>query len=421
MKQAVLATLLLCVAAVPVNELVAAGQALARQSRFAEAQQVLEQALHVRPLDFPIHLTLGSVLRAGSRPSEALGVLYNAVELKPKDNWRAHLQIAYTLLESKRSQKDAEKSLRAAIKQAPWLDQAHLELSELCQGQNRLDEARHSLEAVAELQPDRGEILFSIATLALQQGEPVSSKSTMNLLRRAVQLSPALTHPAVDKTFRAAVNELAIRGVLGTSEHDWLLDYGYEKRGRSTPEQQQEKKEEGGRKGQKRKKRKKSKKTKRQMKAETAETKKKSPCRGRGFSAFTAALSAPLFQRLVKEVQELEPKLTPFDSAVGWWVPAPLALTGEDGRGEDGRGVDGRAPYNTSAGGARCAIEEAVLSLHRLAAHSCQQHPFLGDLSHNSSSSNSSSHLLSAIAGGEWWIQRRGGPKSRNASTNFHW
>jgi Flp pilus assembly protein TadD len=387
-----------------VHELVGAGQKLAKQSRFSEAQLLIERARSVRPNDFQIHLTLGSVLRAASRPTEAIHILHQAVKLQPEANWRAHLQIAYSLLDSGGGQEEAELSLRKAIKQAPSLDQAHLELSHLYQQQHRLDEAKHELEAVLQLAPDRGDVLFSLATLLLQQGQSVSSDRMLSLLQRVVQLSPTLRDgkSAIHNTLRAAVRELALKGVLGTSEHDWLMDYGYNTR----------------------KKHKKKSKAKRRRRR--AEAPLRSPCRGRGFSAFSAALPASLFQRLVKEVHNVEPKLTPFDSAVGWWVPTP-AISANTGEGD----------ASSNPAGARCAIEEAVLILHRLAAQSCQQHPFLGygpggetNQGDNRSGTNEwrSATMplpmpppLSAIAGGEWWIQRRGGPNSRNASTNFHW
>jgi tetratricopeptide (TPR) repeat protein len=95
------------------------GQKLAKQQRFDEAADVLQQARRLRPADLRTGLVLGSVLRAATRTDEAIVVLQRVLSIAP--NVKVGLQLGYAL---------REKLEASAAKMRPTLTQRIVDVLE---------------------------------------------------------------------------------------------------------------------------------------------------------------------------------------------------------------------------------------------------------------------------------------------------
>ena len=160
------------------------GNALARQARYAEAEQVVRQAISLKP-DFPhLHEDLGSVLAMQQRFEEAVPCFEKAIQLEPQLPL-AHKKLGQALAVLGRGQ-DADAAFEEFFERDADKGKVALALDHLRAG--RKDEAIDALRAALRENADNVDAMLSLAHIYWREKKQVSDAEA--LLRRATVQAP---------------------------------------------------------------------------------------------------------------------------------------------------------------------------------------------------------------------------------------
>jgi tetratricopeptide (TPR) repeat protein len=144
---------------------------LIRDSRYAEADELLATLQGTFPDDPALLLMRGEILLALGRAGDALEPLRRSAEIDA-DRARVHFQLATALS----AMGDAQGALDAFAAEIEHNDDAEIQAlallnrSMLLEQQRMLDEAAAELERLVELQPARAEVYGDLATIYIQAG-----------------------------------------------------------------------------------------------------------------------------------------------------------------------------------------------------------------------------------------------------------
>jgi len=160
------------------------GGALVRQARHAEAEQVIRQALALKP-DFPhLHEDLGSVLALQGRHAEAVPCFEQAIRLEPQLPL-AHKKLGQALAALDRGQ-EADESFEEFFERDPGSGKVAIALDHLRSG--RKEAAFDALRTALREDSCNVDALRMLAQLYWREDKQLSDAEA--LLRRATKLAP---------------------------------------------------------------------------------------------------------------------------------------------------------------------------------------------------------------------------------------
>ncbi len=163
------------------------GNALSRQARYPDAEQVVREAIALMP-EYPLlHEDLGSVLALQGRYEEAIPSLEQAIRLEPQLP-KAHKKLGEALAALGRG-READESFEEFFDRDPARGKVALALDHLRAG--RKDEALETLRSALRENADNVDALRLLAQLYWKESKQLSDAEA--LLRRAVQLAPGHT------------------------------------------------------------------------------------------------------------------------------------------------------------------------------------------------------------------------------------
>ena len=163
------------------------GNALGKQSRYAEAEQVIRQAIALKP-EFPhLHEDLGSVLALQRRFEEAVPCFERAIRLEPGLPL-AHKKLGEALAALGRG-READSAFEEFFDRDGGRGKVALALDHLRAG--RKDEAFETLRAAVREDADNVDALRVLAQLYWKEDKQLSDAEA--LLRRVVALAPGHT------------------------------------------------------------------------------------------------------------------------------------------------------------------------------------------------------------------------------------
>ena len=144
------------------------GLCRARQGRQAEAGDLFEQSLKIRPTS-PVEYNLGYLLAQQGQLEEAVAHYAAALRLRPE-----FVEAWYNLgaLEAKRGRTAAAaQDYAAALRVKPDYVEAHLSLGALLAGQGKLDAAIVHFRAALQAAPDKADAHFNLAAALNAKGD----------------------------------------------------------------------------------------------------------------------------------------------------------------------------------------------------------------------------------------------------------
>jgi len=162
------------------------GRALTMQSRLAEAEQSLRQALALRPEFAPLHEDLGGIQSRQRRLEEAVASFETALRLDPRLPL-ARKSLGRSLAELGRGD-EADATLQSWLEQDPQRLNVAVALDHLKAG--RKDEAISTLRKELREHPENVDALHTLAQA--YWGDEKRLSDTEALLRRATELAPGL-------------------------------------------------------------------------------------------------------------------------------------------------------------------------------------------------------------------------------------
>jgi tetratricopeptide (TPR) repeat protein len=163
------------------------GNALARQARYADAEQVVRQAIALTP-DYPLlHEDLGSVLALQGRLEEAVPCFEQAIRLEPQLP-KAHRKLGEALAALGRG-READDSFEEFFDRDPARGKVALAMDHLRAG--RKEEAVATLRSALRENADNIDALRLLAQLYWREDKQLSDAEA--LLRKATQLAPGHT------------------------------------------------------------------------------------------------------------------------------------------------------------------------------------------------------------------------------------
>ena len=228
---------------------------LTRNYRYAEAEELLQEAVEFDPGQLSGYIELGRLYETLARYDEAEGVLKAGVQVCP--------QCSDPLIELARHyerQEDAEPAIEyfgKAITMRGSDVRAWFGLGRMLRKEERFEEAVEAFEKVVELDPRNAQAYVSLglcleplaeldrAEEALRQGWELSRGDRRSFIRLADFLERQQRHPAVEQLIAEAIHEGADDDVLGrvaryysrqgnTAEADRYLDLADDARRRTT-------------------------------------------------------------------------------------------------------------------------------------------------------------------------------------------
>ena len=167
------------------NPLMKAGQDLAAQGRFAEAEVPLRQAAELAPDNYPVLALLGKVEGRLGKHAEAVALLRRVVNGQPKIA-DAHVNLAIALADAG-DLVGALNETSTAESLSPKLVSAHLNRARVLADLHRPEEAEKEFAAAHQLAPDNPDALFYWALLEKERDN--LGKQT-SLLQQLVRLQP---------------------------------------------------------------------------------------------------------------------------------------------------------------------------------------------------------------------------------------
>jgi tetratricopeptide (TPR) repeat protein len=168
-----------------IDQLVKAGQDLAAQGRFAEAEVPLKQAAQLAPENYALLTLLGKVEGRLGKHADAIVLFRRVVSGQPKTA-DAHVNLAIALADAGNLE-EALKETSTAVSLSPKLASAHLNRARVLADLHRPEEAETEFAAAHQLAPDNPDDLFYWALLEKDRGN--LEKQTA-LFQQLVRLQP---------------------------------------------------------------------------------------------------------------------------------------------------------------------------------------------------------------------------------------
>jgi tetratricopeptide (TPR) repeat protein len=168
-----------------VSQLMQAGQDLAAQGRFAEAEIPLKQAADADPKNYALLTLLGKVEGRLGKHDDSIALLRRVVAGQPK-SVEAHENLAIALADAEKLE-DALTEISTAVALSPKSVPARLNKARLLADLHRPDEAEKEFAMVHQLAPDNADCLFYWALLEKDRGNMEKESS---LFRQLVRLQP---------------------------------------------------------------------------------------------------------------------------------------------------------------------------------------------------------------------------------------
>jgi tetratricopeptide (TPR) repeat protein len=167
------------------DSLMKAGQDLAAQGRFAEAEVPLKQAAELAPENYAVLTVLGKVEGRLGKHADAIALLRRVVSGQPKVA-DAHVNLAIALADAGNLE-EALKETSTAVSLSPKLALARLNRARLLADLHRPDEAEKEFAAAHQLAPDNPDCLFYWALLEKDRG---NLEKQTQLFQQLVRLQP---------------------------------------------------------------------------------------------------------------------------------------------------------------------------------------------------------------------------------------
>ncbi len=164
------------------DQLVKAGQDLAAQGRFAEAEVPLKQATELAPENYALLTLLGKVEGRLGKQADAIALFRRVVSGQPKTA-DAHVNLAIALADAGNLE-EALKETSTAVSLSPKLVSAHLNRARVLADLHRPEEAEKEFAAAHELAPDNPDNLFYWALLEKDRGNLEKQTSLFQQLSR---------------------------------------------------------------------------------------------------------------------------------------------------------------------------------------------------------------------------------------------
>jgi tetratricopeptide (TPR) repeat protein len=168
-----------------ISQLMQAGQDLASQGRFAEAELPLKQAAMLAPENYALLTLLGKVEGRLGKHDDAIALLRRAANGQPKSA-EARVNLAIALADAGKLE-DALTETSAAVAISPKLVSARLNRARLLADLHRPDEAEKEFAAVHQLAPDNADCLLYWALLEKDRG---NLEKQTSLFQQLVKLQP---------------------------------------------------------------------------------------------------------------------------------------------------------------------------------------------------------------------------------------
>ena len=155
------------------NNLMHLNRMLGRHADKKAVQQLIEQV--ATPYgDLPeAHFAMGLAAANANDLMRAQGEFQKALQLRP--DWET-AELAYAQLLARTSPANAIASLNEFLANKPEAREARLTLARLLISERKYDAARDEFEILLKASPDDPEIVYPVAMLALQQGDPASAR-----------------------------------------------------------------------------------------------------------------------------------------------------------------------------------------------------------------------------------------------------
>jgi tetratricopeptide (TPR) repeat protein len=168
-----------------IDQLVKAGQDLASQGRFAEAEVPLKQAAELAPENYAVLTLLGKVEGRLGKQADAIALFRRVSSGQPKTA-DAHVNLAIALADAGNLE-EALKETSTAVSLSPKLASAHLNRARVLADLHRPEEAEKEFATAHQLAPDNPDDLFYWALLEKDRGN--LKKQTL-LFQQLVRLQP---------------------------------------------------------------------------------------------------------------------------------------------------------------------------------------------------------------------------------------
>jgi serine/threonine-protein kinase len=162
----------------------ALGKAQLANGKYELAEQSLEKALGLDPLDPVAHRGMADLRQQQNRIGEAFELYLRAVELEP-DNWNAHNSLGVHYYRTGEYQK-AEKAFLKSAELAPDSFLVHQNLTGVYFRQGEYDRAAAQVQKALQIRPDPTQY-SNLGTLLFYQGR---YQESMEAMKRAVELEP---------------------------------------------------------------------------------------------------------------------------------------------------------------------------------------------------------------------------------------
>jgi tetratricopeptide (TPR) repeat protein len=168
-----------------IAELMNAGEDLAAQGRFAEAEVPLKQAAELAPENYAVLTLLGKVQGRLGKHADAIALFRRVVSGQP-NSADAHINLAIALADTG-NREEALTETSTAVSLSPKLASAHLNRARLLADLHRSDEAEKEFTIAHQLAPDNADCLFYWALLEKERGNLAKETS---LFQQLVRLQP---------------------------------------------------------------------------------------------------------------------------------------------------------------------------------------------------------------------------------------
>src|SRR3984957_10161710 len=168
-----------------IDQLVKAGQDLAAQGRFAEAEVPLTQATELAPENYALLTLLGKVEGRLGKHADAIVLFRRVVSGQPKTA-DAHVNLAIALADAGNLE-EALKETSTAVSLSPKLASAHLNRARVLADLHRSEEAEKEFAIAHQLAPNNPDFLFYWALLEKDRG---NLEKQTSLFQQLVRLQP---------------------------------------------------------------------------------------------------------------------------------------------------------------------------------------------------------------------------------------
>jgi tetratricopeptide (TPR) repeat protein len=168
-----------------VDQLMQAGQDLAAQGRFAEAEIPLKQAAQLAPENYALLMLLGKIEGRVGKHAEAIALFRQIVNGQPKSA-DAHVNLAIALADAGDLEEALQETSAAALL-SPKSASVHVNRARLLADLHRPEEAEKEFSVANQLAPDNPDCLYYWGLLEKDRGNAAKESS---LFQQLVRLQP---------------------------------------------------------------------------------------------------------------------------------------------------------------------------------------------------------------------------------------